>query len=476
MKKLEEQRASAMGMAYVLDELIVQDLEIDINLENIKMPATFATRHSLKHKKVAAKEIYRVKPNSGFAYDVYSSFASKSEVKTNQKKLWLSGGKFNLEEFSFLDLLNGKIPTETLRAKVVLIGDESQSQVLRTEAKILANYMSTKWIKYFRIPSFLIFFLLVAMGILFVLSTYPARIFSFLAFNALVFIGGQFLYSIFGLHIETMPLVASSTLILLLSVLVDVNTIFLKEKLKAETGQIGPEVSREIFVRTQPDNTEEELRRKFYCELEDSNENVALALQEKTITELMTIQNRIEEMVMNNGLSEEAASNLRLLNMDFNKTMDELDNILFKLVPFQLEKDKGLLNPIQHLADKVVYKSKGVTKAKVVTDLKNLRLDNDIKVNVYRILERLVELLIEKSKATELKISVEDRAGVLNIDINYNGLNINPDREGSDSADADYRFRDLFRRAKVLGARVNFTNDIKTSTDLINKINLELSL
>ncbi len=492
LKNLDGAKARAVGVLLNLDNFRIQELEIETNIEGILTPVVFGHEENLRHHKINGKT-YKIKAKQGFAYELFGRISTDEVPETKQKRLWMNTSRVKYETRSLVELVSGNISNQDIEGKIVIFADENNQKVLKTELTALSNYLTGKWLEFFKFPGFLFLLLMMGFGVFMVLVKTQIRLIASLAFVAAYCLLAQLLYMAAGLNLETSPLLFGIALIVLVSHLIDFNleTFSLKEKIKfisnpnqEETRLEQPkELQAKNLIKSLYTNVTkakiDEAKLKdlsYYTELEENLEAYALELQEKTVKSVMDLQTRIDRMLLSGLIDQDTTNELHLVNYDFNKTMDDLDNILFDMVPFQLEKGNGIMDPIRHLADKVLYKSKGAMRATLSADIEQLDLSRNTKVNTYRILQKLIDIVIEKSRGTNIAIEMGLRGNKLKFAITYDGININPGSANSPAGYRDYRFRDIYRRLELLDAEINFVNELTTISDLTNKIRLDITV
>lgn len=477
-KNLDSQNTKAIAFLPQLPDALIQDLQIEKNIENVKAPVIFANEDNLTYKNMRRNKLHRIVPGRGFAYELFSSLGEQAEFKEGTK-LWLNSSSPRAKEFSLLDFLTAKVDESLIEDSVVFLSSDKSTSVLKREMAIFANYSSGKWLLYLALPWFLLFLINAGLGVVFVLATYWARIIFFLTGVLSLFFFGQIGFSLFNTYIETVPLLVSIVAIFLISNLVDLNllTHSLKEELKEGLVKTPEKTIKDAIVPpvTFSSANPNELRDKFYKEQEDNHESVALEIQDRIVKPMLDIQSKIDELIMDEKYEKDDLNKLHVLNYDFNKTIDDLDNIIFDLVPFHLEKDKGVINLLEHLLEKVLYKSGGAMRGSFNTQLGTLEFDEQKKINFYRVLHKLVDLIITKSRGTSMQLDLTKNNGHLEAMFSYDGLNIDAGlTHKADGYLGDYRLKDIFTRANLIEADISFNSGLDNSTDMTNKVKISM--
>jgi signal transduction histidine kinase len=448
----------------------IDDLDLILNLNDYGVPVSF-----LQNEKIISETVL------------------KNELK------WLNRSQLSPQEHSIEEFLSGKLPSSHLLDKNILIKTGiTNNPELKEKIKLWLNQINSNWLSYLGLsPLFLLVFIS-TFGAACTSVIYTGRILLFFGSALLYLLIGQIFFSVFQIHLETVPFLATSTLTFLLSNLFDLNYKFLdldlRKYFKKNTFSLPEEnkspndtitikalnqVSQEKFRNEKiKDFDEQELRRKFYCEQENYLESLALAIQENTIQALVGIEDRLSELE-DSELNEKQTRSLGIIKYDFNKVIDELDAILFNLSPFQFELEKGLIDSFILLSQKINYLSRGKIRVNIQTKIISLKLDKDIKINVYRIIERLLDL-IKYYKRLEPKI--ESLNNLTNVVINIQTgigedliIKIHHDGTRLDKEITDYRLKEIFQRCKCIKASLELGQNLNNQDQsLINRIELKV--
>jgi len=215
-----------------------------------------------------------------------------------------------------------------------------------------------------------------------------------------------------------------------------------------------------------------ELRAKFYCEQESTLESIALDFQESTVTKLTDLHSKISELLTAPDVNERTKTHLKIIQYDFNKTIDEFDTLLFNLVPFKFESGQGLLDSLQILAQKQSHLNKGIPRIEINSRIPMLKFDLDYKVNVYRIIQKLIDIIIESNRG-------EATFSNISIDIDYQDpinrvvfFKLNYDGKPVDGSTTDYRLMEIYKRASSINLDISFDTPGVEANRLVNCVEL----
>lgn len=510
-KNLNSMGAATIAFAYNLDAFEQEELEIEANLEGVEADLIFANLENTNHRKQFNGGIYKVAAYEGFAYEVFKNYVNSprkisknknydklfknykkqiAKIKDQSKaeKLWLNTSKIRPQEYSIARLIKGKIDPSEIKGKIAFItlGDRSY----KTELRILANYLGDKWVRYTPIASIIFGLLMIGLGIFFAISNFWIRIISYLAINLFVFFKGQVLYSLFHVHIETMPLFIALMGLLILSSIVEMNlaAFSLREKLRFVAGTAKQEAdaqhasgqgaflgnSNDLIksITYVKDQEIKDQRNKFYVELEDNYEHLALQIQEKTVSSLNGVHTKVNDLLRSEDISARDENSATVIAHELNKLMDDMDNMLFELIPFRFEDGNGVLTPIKHLLDKVMFKSRGLIRASLDAENTNIdslkQLDYEVKVNVFRIIQGFIASILDKRTASNISLAIVQNGPFIEFIIKYNGLNLDPRKLREQ--EMPVQLAEIYRRIDVLNAALSFQKDESDASGLSNKI------
>lgn len=424
----------------------IDDLDLILNLNDYGMPISF-----LQNEKIETEKI------------------------TTQKQIkLLNQGSLGIKSHSIEELFSGEIPSTSLIDKNVLIKTQTiNNSELKKMIKLWLNDNNSNWISYLAFSNLLLLLLMIIFGGFFASVTYSTRIIVFFSSTFVYFFIGQIIFSIFNFHLETMPFLSALTFTFLLANLFDINYKSLKPDLKPII--TVPEEKPEI--KTIINSDEKPLRRKFYCEQEKYLEGLALNIQESTIQAMVGIDDRLTELE-ESELNEKQTRALEIVRYDFNKVIDELDAILFNLTPFQFELERGLIDSFILLGQKLNFLSRGKIRVNFQTKIDNLKLDKDIKINVYRIIERILDL-IKYYKKKEPKIESLNNLTNILINLQFYGdeliFKILYDGSPIDTEIGDYRLKEIFQRCNSINASMELGKNLRNPDEnLLNRIEIKL--
>jgi hypothetical protein len=382
----------------------------------------------------------------------------------------------------FADLLDR---TEYINKDILLISHKTELDI--DETNQLINYLEDHWLNYIKLPSLVMLLLLIIAGVLLAAFIYWARIVAYFTMAAGVLIFGQLVFSIINLHLETLPLLTALTGILLLSNLFDLNLDAVNHK-HIFKSQKDTEPAKENQILTAPfikvgeqgDITtvnQKDMRSKFFMDQESNLEEIALEFQEKTVRSINTITEKLDELLESNQMVDRDKIKLSLLKHNFDQMIEEIDAILFNLVPFRFEAQQGLINLLELYANKLFLLNKGKLQLSIETEFPVIKFEHQQRVNSYRIIHRLIQLIMEanqdeiKNSGLNIGISIlADKDAKMKFKISYEGMPIDPNNGG-------FKLKEVYRRIDSLDAELDLgqNNLGNFSSKLTNHIEFKMT-
>lgn len=402
--------------------------------------------------------------------------------------LWLDRKQHNLDRFSTADLGAGNLPPKSIRGKNFII-ISPKTEISSDKLNLVVNFLTDRWVNYLQINPIIMCVSLIIIGVFLASIIYWARIVAFFILSTITLILGQIIFAIFNTNIETVPLLAGFTCALITSNLFDLNLISVNKNNFFQSIQNPNNKSQSISEVTLaaavpllqagsgasiPESMKE-IRAKFFHEQESILEDIALEFQEKTIKSVNSVESKIEELSESDQLSERDRTKVALLKHNFDHLIEEIDSILFNLVPFKFENEKGLVGLLELYASKAFLLSKGKVQISIESEFPNLKLELDQKINAYRIIQKLIELIKEVNTdklSSGMLIAINlhsNKNGKLKIRISYEGIPI-------DANINNFKINDIYKRiAGMSEASIDFGNSAiaNIAKNLTNHIELE---
>lgn len=413
---------------------------------------------------------------------------SINDISTRKKNdkgdtLLLDRGSNDIQFHSVTELISDVLERNAYEGKNVLL-ISPRADIEQERINLLVNYLEDNWISFVRIPAIMMFPLLIVAGVLLAAFIYWARIVAFFTITASVIIFGQLVFTIFNIDIETIPLLIALTGILLLSNLFDLNLAAINSK-NIFKSQEEPETSTVslstpfIKVGKEGDLSSHnltEMRSKFFMDQESNLEEIALEFQEKTVKSINAVTEKLEELLESNNMSDRDKIKLSLVKHNFDHMIEEVDAILFNLVPFRFEGEKGLINLLELYANKLFLLSRGKLQLSIQTEFPVIKLEHQQRINAYRILHRLVQLITEANQdeiKSGLNIGISilaDKDARMKFKISYEGMPIDANNGG-------FKLKEVHRRVDSLDGELDLGQDgLSTfASKLTNHIEFKMS-
>ncbi len=439
-------------------------------------------------------------------------------------------------KLSLTDFLNGKISPSDLQGRAIVIRSDFDTKSFHGDKiNSVINYAAGNWLPYMKFHPVLGFLLLACAGVLFASTVIRARLIILATLSAAVLTLGQLMYC-FGNYLETVPVLIAMIVLCALSLVVDKewrmpnipsnNAISTSLETGIKTFMAARNKCQELLAATvnklsesqgfdkkiklpdlpampniqlppmpnfqlpqmpsmnlpqmnrsnnniSPALDMQDLRNKVYKELEYSLDILAKDFQQRTVAPLSNIQNQLEEILDRVELDITNQTKLELIKYDFEKVINELDTLLFTMVPFQFESGRGILDPLDIYARKITEIYRGKPRIYLSPNAAHVELSSEEKANLFRIVQRLVECIIEEngkhSGLTHINIDVMHAANNLTIKMTYDGL---PIREIASNT----KLREVARRADGIGLNVDlgFNWGEDAQAHLVNRIQLSM--
>ena len=145
----------------------------------------------------------------------------------------------------------------------------------------------------------------------------------------------------------------------------------------------------------------------------------------------------------------------------------ETRTISFELMPATLE-DFGLDTAIKDILRNKLAKS-GIKYSVSISGLKS-RLNSDIEIAIFRIVQELINNLIKHSQATKAEVNVDRGADFIMIRVSDNGTGFTPEKEFSTGK--GFGLRSIINRVKFLNGKISFDPAPKKGSVIIVDIPL----
>lgn len=164
----------------------------------------------------------------------------------------------------------------------------------------------------------------------------------------------------------------------------------------------------------------------------------------------------LDSINVNTIKNKDDKSKIEIVSQMVNEIIQESRRISYNLSPVGLY-EFGLDAVLQQLIKRINSNYLDV-KIKYTSNLKNIRFNSDIEINVYRIIQEAIQNSLRHSKASEMQLSLEYDANTLRVKISDNGIGFNVKQFGN----IDKHFngiKNIQERAKIIDAKVNFSSE-----------------
>lgn len=390
---VSEQKNLLLNLATELASQGAKDIKLLINEENIYRITEAELKTSVSTYEAEVERVSRKNLNEA------------RETRT-EAGLMLDQKSYTSKRHPMSEILAGKFDKKKIQTSTnILISPKLELN--QSELNDFKNYFSDRWVNYVHFHPLISFLILVTAGIFLTAMIYWARIVSFFALNLSLLVLGQIGLSFFNTHLEIMPLILGLTAVLLISSVFDLNLFNFKldniyqpkpKQAKIPATEDPRMVLSTPFVQAGEHvqhNQVEAMQTKFFRQQEDELEAIALKFQERTIGPIISMQEQLKEL-----LEASPSGQLETTCRYFNDLIEEIDGILFSLAPFKFEDARGLLSLLELLGTKIQIASHGTIQLQIGSDFSKLKLSFDEKIHSYRIIQKMLELILANNQNT----------------------------------------------------------------------------
>jgi len=199
---------------------------------------------------------------------------------------------------------------------------------------------------------------------------------------------------------------------------------------------------------------------------ENEKESIAAELNNRIGQQLVLLKNEIFVLEkQSRGANHELFNSI---TRDIGKAIEEVSNVSFSLQPYQMEV-LGLKQSIERLAEDITNDTP--TTIQLDIDEPGQPLDKETQMNIYRIVQELLNNLIKHANATTCSIRMKAAAHHLNLYYQDNG-------KGYDTSDpcSGLGLSGIRERCKLLQAELKMSSIPNTGTKVYIKIPIEKNI
>ncbi len=415
-------------------KLFILDLINRLSKSNIEALYFYNSRNSLINLS------YSDVKNTLSRFDIKGSLVNPKDVdriiEDSGRTLLLSQKDNKLAYLPVADLLQDTIPKEVLRnSNIIVVAPDVN--INTNTINSLINFIENRWINFKPISSFALFLLAVVSGISFSLLAPWARIIALTSASLLVLVFGQIVFAVTSIDMASVQLLSIFLTSFLITYLFDLQG----------QSQLLKGLQLNTSNTEDPRDQIKTLRTKFFHEQEVNFEDIAIELQQKTVQSINSIQEKLDALSESTELNNKDSARFTLIKLDLEQMMADLDGILFNLVPFRFEGEGGLLNLLELNANKIFMLSRGKVQILTESSLPSVQLDLNQKINTYRALQKIIELVLDENKQAQtsgftINIKVSSEANAIKFRISYEGKAINQEIRGPNS----HKLAEIYKR------------------------------
>ncbi len=434
-----------------------------------------------------------------FSYSLFKLSTSEDVDKDLKQKneFYLKYQKDQFPKYSFIDLVQGRIPHHLLKNKVVILGVGLNSKLIKDgllspfskkefisdseiQAQALSNLIDKSYLFKFSLNNYSVLFILLSMflGALFSsLKTIRRLILGATLFLVSVFYS-QFAYSFNHLAIETVPL-----LFLILGNLTIGSFVFLQldlqeqnielehafrmltrrsEELESSKSQLqnrNVQLTNALGELNVKINELKEVRKQLSSRSEDERKRIARELHDDTLARITDVKRHIESVLNSRDLSVTPKKELGVCIQTMDNITHEIRRIINALRPSMLDNVLGLIPAIENLLDELTKRSNYKIQTKFTSNVNSFKLPDLSEINLYRIIQESLNNVLKHSGATKVEIQVIEQPGQILFLISDNGIGINQSKlEKNKNEKSGFGLVDMKERAELIGAKIQYLN------------------
>jgi len=197
---------------------------------------------------------------------------------------------------------------------------------------------------------------------------------------------------------------------------------------------------------------------------ERERQRISQELHDDTLQSLIVTANRLHSLVVSdkNGFNEEARTKLADVRDMVLEIMDGIRRLSRDLRPSILD-NLGLIPAVRWLADEM-KREIGISIV-VLIHGKEKRLNPDVEIIIFRIIQEALNNIRKHSKATEAMVSFDFIQDYLEITIRDNGIGFQiPDSPSDLTIEGKLGLGGMLERAKLIDAKIEFKSELDVGT------------
>lgn len=436
-----------------------------------------------------------------FSYSLYK-VCTKNDIDNKLKlkeEFYLKYPKNYIQKYSFIDLVQGKIPHHILKNKTVVLGIGLNSKLIKdgllspfnkkdfisdseVQAIALSNLIDKSYLFKFSLNKYAILFVLLGMflGTLFSsLQTIRRLTIGGIIFVITVFYS-QFAYNYNQIAVEIIPI-----LFLILGNLIIGSFIFLQldlqeqnielehafkmltkrsEELESSRSQLqkrNVQITNALAELNVKINELKEVRRQLSSRSEDERKRIARELHDDTLARITDVKRHIESVLNSRDLSVTPKKELGVCIQTMDNITHEIRRIINALRPSMLDNVLGLIPAIENLLDELTKRSNYKIQTKFSTNVTDVRLAESTEINLYRIIQEALNNIFKHSGATKVEIQIIEQPGQLLFLVSDNGIGISQSKSQKNNFSSEksgFGLVDMRERAELIGAKIQYLN------------------
>ncbi|MEO8209621.1 MAG: two-component regulator propeller domain-containing protein [bacterium] len=208
--------------------------------------------------------------------------------------------------------------------------------------------------------------------------------------------------------------------------------------------------------------TQVEFSKKLMRSQENDRKRVAAELHDSLAQHLLIIKSKAKIIFKKTG-DEKIKTQLNEISELSSTTLDEIRKISYNLRPYELDRlglSKTLLSVFEN-----VNESTNIKFDIEVDDIDKM-LEDEIEINIYRIIQEILNNIIKHSQATEVTGSITYSEEEILISILDNGKGFYVEKKLSDSEERAFGLKGIYERVKLFGGTVDIDSKPDKGTQI----------
>ncbi len=183
-------------------------------------------------------------------------------------------------------------------------------------------------------------------------------------------------------------------------------------------------------------------------------------MHDDTLARITDVKRHIESIIHSKDLSIVYKKELGACIQTMDNITHEIRRIINALRPSMLDNVLGLIPAIENLLDELTKRSNHKIQTRFNSSINELKLEDSIEINLYRIIQEALNNILKHSNATKVEIQIIQQPGQVLFIISDNGIGFNNSKNNKSEKNEKSGFGliDMKERAELIGAKVQYLN------------------